>query len=173
MNYLDIFIACLLVFGFVRGYSKGLVMELSSVIALILGVYGSIKFSDFTFIFFSKNFPELIKDIDENYLKIASFVFTFLFIIVLISIVGKGITKVLKMVFLGFINKILGGCFGSFKFTLFISLFLVFLDSLNTSFNLVESSILEASFFYDPIKEVGDKLIDFFNSNKESINFFN
>ena len=148
-------------------------MELSSVIALILGVYGSIKFSDFTFTFFFKNFPELIKDINENYLKIASFVFTFLFIIVLISIVGKGITKVLKMVFLGFINKILGGCFGSFKFTLFISLFLVFLDSLNTSFNLVESSILEASFFYDPIKEVGDKLIEFFNSNKESINFFN
>ena len=81
MNYLDIFIACLLVFGFVRGYSKGLVMELSSVVALILGVYGSIKFSDFTFIFFSKNFPDLIKNIDENYLKIASFIFTFLFII--------------------------------------------------------------------------------------------
>ena len=148
-------------------------MELSSVVALILGVYGSIKFSDFTFIFFSKNFPELIKDIDENYLKIASFLFTFLFIIVLISIVGKGVTKILKMVFLGFVNKILGGCFGAFKFTLFISLFLVFLDSLNTSFNLVKSSVLETSFFYDPIKEVGDKLIEFFNSNKKSINFFN
>ncbi len=148
-------------------------MELSSVLALILGVYGSIKFSDFTFIFFSKNFPELIKDIDENYLKIASFVFTFLFIIVLISIVGKGVTKILKMVFLGFINKILGGCFGSLKFTLFISLFLVFFDSLNSSFNLVESSVLETSYFYDPIKEVGNKLIEFFNSNKESINFFN
>tara|TARA_B100001059_G_C17566782_1_gene442911 strand:- start:111 stop:632 length:522 start_codon:yes stop_codon:yes gene_type:complete len=173
LNYLDIFIASLLVFGFVRGYSKGLVMELSSVLALILGVYGSIKFSDFTFIFFSKNFPELIKDIDENYLKIASFVFTFLFIIVLISIVGKGVTKILKMVFLGFINKILGGCFGSLKFTLFISLFLVFFDSLNSSFNLVESSVLETSYFYDPIKEVGNKLIEFFNSNKESINFFN
>ncbi len=148
-------------------------MELSSVLALILGVYGSIKFSDFTFIFFSKNFPELIRDIDENYLKIASFVFTFLFIIVLISIVGKGVTKILKMVFLGFINKILGGCFGSLKFTLFISLFLVFFDSLNSSFNLVESSVLETSYFYDPIKEVGNKLIEFFNSNKESINFFN
>lgn len=148
-------------------------MELSSVLALILGVYGSIKFSDFTFIFFSKNFPELIKDIDENYLKIASFVFTFLFIIVLISIVGKGVTKILKMVFLGFINKILGGCFGSLKFTLFISLFLVFFDSLNSSFNLVESSVLETSYFYDPIKEVGNKLIEFFNSNKKSINFFN
>lgn len=173
MNYLDIFIACLLVFGFVRGYSKGLVMELSSIIGLIVGVYGSIKFSDLTYIFFSENFPELIKNIDENYLKIASFIFTFLFIIVLISIIGKGVTKVLKIVFLGFINKIFGGFFGSFKFILFISLFLVFLDSLNNSFNLYESSVLETSFFYNPIKEIGDKLIDFFNSNKQSINFFN
>ena len=135
MNYLDIFIACLLVFGFVRGYSKGLVMELSSVVALILGVYGSIKFSDFTFIFFSKNFPELIKNIDENYLKIASFIFTFLFIIVLISIIGKGVTKFLKMVFLGFINKLLGGCFGTFKFTLFIKVYNSCINIIHTSNN--------------------------------------
>ena len=89
-------------------------MELSSIIGLIVGVYGSIKFSDLTYIFFSENFPELIKNIDENYLKIASFIFTFLFIIVLISIIGKGVTKVLKIVFLGFINKIFGGFFWFF-----------------------------------------------------------
>ena len=132
MNYLDIFTACLLVFGFIRGYSKGLIIELSSIIALILGIYGSIKFSDFTYSFFLKNFPKLIESIDENYLKMASFVFTFLLIIVLISIIGKLITKLLKMVFLGFINKILGGFFGSFKFALLLSLCMVFFESLNT-----------------------------------------
>ena len=173
MNYLDIFITCFLVFGFFRGYSKGLVIELSSIIGLILGVYGSIKFSDFTFLFFSKNFPEIIESINENYIKIASFVFTFLLIIVLISIIGKGLTKLLKMIFLGFINKLLGGFFGAFKFTLLLSLFLLFFESLNSSINLFDTSLLNSSFFYEPIKEVGDKLVGVFNSNKESINFFN
>jgi len=173
LNYLDIFITCLLVFGFFRGYSKGLVIELSSVIGLILGVYGSIKFSDFTFLFFSKNFPEIIESINENYIKIASFVFTFLLIIVLISIIGKGLTKLLKMIFLGFINKLLGGFFGTFKFTLLLSLCLLFFESLNFSINLFDTSLLNSSFFYEPIKEVGDKLVGVFNSNKESINFFN
>lgn len=173
MNYLDIFIACFLVFGFIRGYTKGLIMELSSIIALILGIYGSIKFSDFTYSFFLKNFPKLIESIDENYLKMASFVFTFLLIIVLISIIGKLITKLVKMIFLGFINKIMGGIFGSFKFALLLSLCLVFSESLNTSLNLFDTSILDSSFFYEPIKEVGDKLTSIFNSNKESINFFN
>ena len=79
----------------------------------------------------------------------------------------------LKMVFLGFINKIMGGIFGSFKFALLLSLCLVFFESLNTSLNLFDTSILDSSFFYEPIKEVGDKLTSIFNSNKESINFFN
>lgn len=148
-------------------------MELSSIIALILGVYGSIKFSDFTFLFFSKNFPELIDGLDENYLKIASFVFTFLLIIVLISIIAKGLTKVLKMVFLGFVNKVLGGFFGVFKFALILSLCFVFFENLNSSISLYESSDLDSSFFYGTIKDIGVKLVSFFNSNKESINFFN
>jgi len=148
-------------------------MELSSIIALILGVYGSIKFSDFTFLFFSKNFPELIDGLDENYLKIASFVFTFLLIIVLISIIAKGLTKVLKMVFLGFVNKVLGGFFGVFKFALILSLCFVFFENLNSSISLYESSDLDSSFFYGTIKDIGVRLVSFFNSNKESINFFN
>lgn len=148
-------------------------MELSSIIALILGVYGSIKFSDFTFLFFSKNFPELIDGLNENYLKIASFVFTFLLIIVLISIIAKGLTKVLKMVFLGFVNKVLGGFFGVFKFALILSLCFVFFENLNSSISLYESSDLDSSFFYGTIKDIGVRLVSFFNSNKESINFFN
>lgn len=148
-------------------------MELSSIIALILGVYGSITFSDFTFLFFSKNFPELIDGLDENYLKIASFVFTFLLIIVLISIIAKGLTKVLKMVFLGFVNKVLGGFFGVFKFALILSLCFVFFENLNSSISLYESSDLDSSFFYGTIKDIRVKLVSFFNSNKESINFFN
>ena len=49
-------------------------------------------------------------------------------IIVLISVIGKGLTKVLKMVFLGFVNKVLGGVFGALKFTLMLSLCFVFFE---------------------------------------------
>tara|TARA_B100000900_G_scaffold378062_1_gene361966 strand:+ start:259 stop:711 length:453 start_codon:yes stop_codon:yes gene_type:complete len=148
-------------------------MELSSLIALIFGVYGSIKFSDFTFSFFSLNFPEIISNIDESYLKIASFVFTFLLIIILISIAGKVVTKLLKFVFLGLLNKILGGFFGSFKFLLFISLCVVFTESLNYSFDFFDNTISKNSIFYGLLADLGNNLISLFNSNKESINFFN
>ena len=173
MNYLDIFIACTLVFGFTRGYLKGLVMELSSIIAVLLGVYGSIKFSDFTFTFVSDKFPQIIESVNENYLKIASFAFTFFLIIVLISIVGKALTKILKMVFLGFLNKILGGFFGVIKFTLILSICFVFFQNINSTLFLVDDSFADSSFFYNQIIGLGNRLLDVFNSNKESINFFN
>ncbi|MDC1534429.1 CvpA family protein, partial [Polaribacter sp.] len=47
MNIFDIVIAALLLFGFVRGIMKGLFVEVASLAALIIGVYGSIHFSYF------------------------------------------------------------------------------------------------------------------------------
>ena len=173
MNYLDIFIVCVLVFGFSRGFIKGLIMELSSLLAIVLGAYGSLKFSDLTLNWVSLNFSSQIENIDDNYLKIASFAFTFLIIIVFVSVIGKGLTRVVKMVSLGLINKTLGGLFGAIKYVLVLSFFFVFFENLNSTLFLIDESFFESTLLYEPIMEIGDLLLNFFNSNKESINFFN
>jgi membrane protein required for colicin V production len=173
LNYLDIFIVCVLVFGFFRGFIKGLIMELSSLFAIVLGAYGSLKFSDLTLDWVSLNFSSQIENIDDNYLKIASFAFTFLIIIVFVSVIGKGLTRVVKMVSLGLINKTLGGLFGAIKYVLILSFFFVFFENLNSTLFLIDESFFESTLLYEPIMEIGDLLLNFFNSNKESINFFN
>ena len=173
MNYLDIFIVCVLVFGFSRGFIKGLIMELSSLFAIVLGAYGSLKFSDLTLDWVSLNFSSQIENIDDNYLKIASFAFTFLIIIVFVSVIGKGLTRVVKMVSLGLINKTLGGLFGAIKYVLVLSFFFVFFENLNSTLFLIDERFFESTVLYEPIIEIGDLLLNFFNSNKESINFFN
>jgi len=173
LNYLDIFIVCVLVFGFFRGFIKGLIMELSSLFAIVLGAYGSLKFSDLTLDWVSLNFSSQIENIDDNYLKIASFAFTFLIIIVFVSVIGKGLTRVVKMVSLGLINKTLGGLFGAIKYVLILSFFFVFFENLNSTLFLIDESFFESTLLYEPIMEIGDFLLNFFNSNKESINFFN
>jgi len=48
MNVLDIILGALLLFGLVRGFMKGLFVEVASLVALIAGVYGAIHFSSFT-----------------------------------------------------------------------------------------------------------------------------
>jgi len=148
-------------------------MELSSLFAIVLGAYGSLKFSDLTLDWVSLNFSSQIENIDDNYLKIASFAFTFLIIIVFVSVIGKGLTRVVKMVSLGLINKTLGGLFGAIKYVLILSFFFVFFENLNSTLFLIDESFFESTLLYEPIMEIGDFLLNFFNSNKESINFFN
>ena len=72
--------------GFYRGYSKGLIIELTSILALILGAYGSLKFSGLTFDFINNTFPNQLESLEDSYIKIFSFAFTFIIILVSISI---------------------------------------------------------------------------------------
>ena len=138
MNYLDIFIVCLILLGSYRGFSKGLINELSSVFALILGVYGSLKFSDLTLTFVNTNFTVQLESINDSYLKIFSFAFTFVIIIFSVSLLAKLLTKIAKVMFLGFVNKLLGGVVGGIKYVLIISFYLVFFENINSEFYIVD-----------------------------------
>ena len=56
MNYIDIVIGLLLLFAAIGGLRKGLISELASLAALILGIWGAIEFSYITSDFLTKNF---------------------------------------------------------------------------------------------------------------------
>ena len=173
LNYLDIFIVCLTALGFYRGFSKGLIIELTSIFALILGAYGSLKFSGLTFDFISTAFPNQLESIEQSYIKIFSFAFTFVIIIVSISVAGKALTKIAKILFLGFLNKLFGGLFGAIKYVLIVSFCFVFFENINSEFSFIDNENIESTFLYRPILNAGNQLLSFFNLSSSSINFFN
>jgi len=47
MNTIDIIIGIILIFGTVNGFLKGLFVEVTTLVGLVLGVYGAIHFSHF------------------------------------------------------------------------------------------------------------------------------
>ena len=114
MNIFDIVIAGLLIFGFVRGLMKGFFVEVASLAALIIGVYGAIHFS-----YFISDFLKDIVSWSEEYISLAAYAGTFLIIIIVISLLGKLLTKLAAVIALGVLNKILGGVFGALKIGLF------------------------------------------------------
>ncbi len=173
LNYLDIFIVCLIALGFYRGFSKGLIIELTSILALILGVYGSLTFSNLTFDFISNTFPNQLESVEESYIKLFSFALTFIIILLSISVAGKALTKVAKILFLGFLNKLFGGLFGAIKYILIISFCFVFFENINSAFSFVNNENIESTFLYRPILNVGNQLLNLFNLSSNSINFFN
>jgi membrane protein required for colicin V production len=122
MNYIDIFIIAIFAWFGYKGFRKGLVFELISILALGLGVYGGLKFSDVTAEY-------LTKYIDSEYLNIASFTVTFLVILLLVFMAGKVVEKVINLVALKLVNKVLGAVFAVLKMGIILGVIITILES--------------------------------------------
>src|SRR5210317_265870 len=122
MNWLDLLILIPLVAGLFSGYRNGLIGEVASLAALIFGIWGSIKFSDWT--------ANLLNTwgIESQYMNIISFIVTFIIIVVVIQIIARSLSQLLKSLALGWVDKIAGIGVGVIKAALITSVILFVLD---------------------------------------------
>ena len=168
MNSLDYILLIPLLYGLYRGFTKGLIIELASLLALTLGIYGALHFSSFTFEFLSH-----YVEIKTVYLQLVSYGLTFLIIVMLISFTGKILTMLIKLVALGFINRMMGAIFGGIKVLLILSVFISFFDRFNKQFGMVNDEILTSSIMYNPIRIQAEQfypnVLEEFERQKESI----
>jgi membrane protein required for colicin V production len=149
MNWLDIAICILLLIGLWKGYLNGFFVELTSMIALIAAIYGSIYFSNY-----ASDWLRIQFNWDKTYITIASFIITFVVIIFVITYVGKLITKIIKTVQLSFINKLAGAAFGMVKMGFIASVILMFINTASGEFDLVPKEIKENSLIYHHIEPI-------------------
>ena len=149
MNIIDIVLAALLLFGLIRGFMKGLFVEVASLVALVAGVYGAIHFSDF-----AASFLQDKTDWDEKMINITAFAITFVIIVLAIALAGKALTKLANFAALGILNKLLGGLFGALKIGLILSVILIVFDSLNSTLPLADKKDIDNSVLYKPVKSL-------------------
>ncbi|MBC2844084.1 CvpA family protein [Winogradskyella flava] len=149
MSIIDIILAALLLFGFIRGLFKGLFVEIASLVALVLGVYGAIHFSGF-----AAGLLESKVDWNEKTINIVAFAITFVIIVLAISLAGKALTKLADFAALGILNKLLGGLFGALKIGLILSILLIVFNKLNNTLPFMEKEDLEDSILYEPVKSL-------------------
>lgn len=149
MSVLDIILGALLLFGLINGFIKGLFVEIASLLALVLGVYGAIHFSNFAADLLQSRF-----DWSEKTINITAFAITFVIIVLAISLAGKALTKIADFAALGIINKLLGGVFGALKIGLILSVVLIVFDKMNRTLPFVDESELEDSVLYKPVKSL-------------------
>lgn len=151
MNYIDIVIGGLLVYGVVRGFVKGFFIEVASILALIVGIYGAIHFS-----YYIGDFMQEKVDWDQRYISLIAFALTFMVIIIAVSLIGKLLTKIADFAALGFINKLLGAAFGGLKVAIVLGAILVFIDRGNQNFQFVNQETLDNSLTYSKVKNLGN-----------------
>lgn len=168
MNYFDYILLLPVLYGLYRGFSKGFVLELASLLALVMGIYGAMHFSSFTFTYLSE-FVEL----EARYLQLVSYGITFLVIVIAITLSAKILTLLIKMVALGFINRLMGAIFGALKAFLILSVLLLFFDAINHQFRLVKKTVLDDSLLYHPIRKNAEAIypdiLEEYEKQKEDI----
>tara|TARA_B100000035_G_scaffold146550_1_gene124807 strand:+ start:170 stop:667 length:498 start_codon:yes stop_codon:yes gene_type:complete len=136
MNLIDLIIIALFGYGIIKGYNKGLIIELSSFFGIFISFFISTNLDDII----SKQIVELV-NINFDIVNILVFILVFLLSYSAIIFIAKGFTKLIKFVYLGLLNSLLGSLFGGLK----LLLILIILSKIIFSFSLIPLKTLSES----------------------------
>jgi membrane protein required for colicin V production len=149
MNILDIIMAIPILWLVYRGFSKGLILSVSSLVALVAGIYFSVHFSGWVATWLSVNM-----NWDSQYMNIIAFVITFIAVVVIIQLIGRLFSQVADWAALGMLNRIGGLLFGGLKAVLFLGILLFIVNSFDVNNKLITTKMRSGSFLYQPLSSV-------------------
>lgn len=161
MNALDVIILIPLIWGIYKGFTRGLIVELASIVAVILAVWGAVTFSD--------KVAHYLRDTFNWQLAHSSLlVFTLLFIaiLILVMLLGKLLTGIVDAVALGIANKLLGALFGAFKYLLLISVLFFILAAADRKIEIISAEVKQKSILYKPVSAIAITLIPALKNSK-------
>jgi membrane protein required for colicin V production len=157
MSALDIIILVCLIPAIYQGITKGFVSQVVGIVSVFLGAWMAFHSSNAAFIAVAPSLP----DTSPALIHIISFLVFFILYALVINLLGKLIEKLLKLVMLGWLNRVLGFVFSIAYGLLIISLLLVLFTSLNNTFEFVSQETLAESMLYQPLYDFGSALFPY------------
>ena len=149
MNILDIAIVIIVVLLIIRGFSRGIVQEA----ATLLGLIASFLLASFYY----KDLSARLERFTPNHVIVLSFfcfVFLFILCIFLFNFLAMITRGAIRLVLLGWLDRILGSLFGLIKGTIII----FFLVTILTIFYPKSGPVVEDSRFFPSILSLTEKL---------------
>ena len=146
MSWLDILILLPLLIGLVRGLMKGLIVEVSSIVAILLGFFGA-KYWSATFASW------LMQQFDwsETACIVVAYALLFAGIALGLNIVARLLSKLFQKIHLGGLNRLLGGIFGTAKWGIVIVALVLCVHNLDKQFQFIQPELREKSVVYTTI----------------------
>jgi membrane protein required for colicin V production len=149
MNFIDIILLVPIIYAAWKGFKHGLIIEIFTLLALFVGVYAGIHFSDMTAGFLRKSLG-----LTSNYVPVIAFTVTFLGIGAMVYFLGKTIERLIKVTQLTPINKLAGVFFSVLKYVYIVSTLLVLIESYDEKIGFFPSKLKESSLLYHPVMQV-------------------
>ena len=149
MNILDIILLICFVPAVFQGIRKGFIAQAISIISIIVGIWASARFADIATTWIAQYITA-----SEQVLKVVAFALILVVVFLVLAALGKMLEGVLRLVMLGWLNKLLGVIFALIKTGLIVGLVIMAFSSLNETFHFVKEAVLNESVLYPPLKKL-------------------
>ena len=106
MSPFDVLAVVILCFCLIRGFFRGIIKELSSIVGVLAGAYAAYTY----YAYVARYLSQWISS--PNYLSLLSFVLLFCVVFIVISILGVVIKYLMNIAFLGWVDRLFGTDFG-------------------------------------------------------------
>jgi membrane protein required for colicin V production len=154
MNWLDIIITILLVWGAFMGFRRGFFYAASSLAGFILGIFLGAIIANAG----ARVFMHLV-DWNPMIIMIILFIITFVLIIIVFNGIGILLTNLFKALGINILNRLVGIAFGFLKYAFLISFVFMVLHWAEKYHNIMPQQAIENSYLYDIIQPLAPQFI--------------
>lgn len=157
MNILDIILLVCFIPAIVNGLRKGLVAQVVAIISIVLGVWLSFRFSGA----FAGWVSQWTGAVSPDILRIAAFILIMVAVIFGLYALGKVLEASIRIIMLGWLNRLLGLIFALIKCAIIIGLLTVLFDTFNSTFGIVSGKTLSQSMLYGYFNDLGQTVFPY------------
>ena len=150
---IDFTFAALLILALIKGYQKGFIIAVFSIIAFILGLAAALKLSTAVAGYLKESIS-----VSAKWLPFIAFALVFLIVIILVRLGAKLIEKTFQAVMLGWLNRIGGIVLYAALYLIILSIFIFYAEKLQ----LLQPAAVESSQTYHFIQPWGPEVMDNF-----------
>ena len=154
MSTLDIILVLFLFYFAFKGFTNGFIISIATLAGLILGFYAASHFSEFT-----ANWLQHDMGLKSGNIKLIAYIVTFVIVVVLIFLLGRFMTGVVKTVGLGIVNRLAGALFGIAKGLLIASLLFLLFARIDPHESLLTATHKKGSLLYKPVSAIAPAVI--------------
>ncbi|MBO4817518.1 MAG: CvpA family protein [Bacteroidales bacterium] len=157
MNALDIIILLCFIPAIIQGVRKGLVCQIFDIVSVIAGAWLSYRFSGLLC-----KYAAPYIEASEALMHVIAFTVIMIAAVLIFRLIGKGVEAVVKLVLLGWLNKLLGVVFAVLKTGLILGILIILFNTVNAQFGIVKEEVLSSSVLYEPLKNAAYSVFPYF-----------
>jgi membrane protein required for colicin V production len=132
---------------------RGLVIEIASIVAIVLGYIGSQLWGAMFAAWLIKQFSW-----PETVCMVVAYALLFIGISLLLHILARALSKLFQKVSLGWLNRLLGGVFGTLKWAIIVLTLVLCVHRLDEQFQFIQPDLKEQSIIYMQAAPLSEKM---------------